>query len=62
MNNFYLIYLFPVNYLSSETSPVDVHLEAFSPTIPLDAKNSAVPVIIFNFTVDNNGSQDAKVC
>ncbi|XP_031550848.1 uncharacterized protein LOC116288218 [Actinia tenebrosa] len=49
-----------VDYLSSEV-PIKVHLEAFSPTIPLDSKNSAIPVIVFNFTVTNEGSQDAKV-
>lgn len=49
-----------VDYLSEEV-PVRVHLEAFSPTIPLDSKNSALPVVIFNFTVTNTGSKDADV-
>ncbi|KXJ22379.1 uncharacterized protein LOC110252569 [Exaiptasia diaphana] len=49
-----------VDYLSDEV-PVQIHLEAFSPTIPLDSKNSALPVVIFNFTVTNTGKEEAKV-
>ncbi len=33
--------------------PVEIQLEAWNPMIPLDIKNSALPVIIFNFKVKN---------
>ncbi|XP_032237867.2 uncharacterized protein LOC5512611 [Nematostella vectensis] len=49
-----------VSYLSDEV-PVQVHLEAFSPCIPLDSKNSGIPVIMFNFSVTNITSSDAQV-
>ena len=49
-----------VDYLSDEV-PVKVHLEAFNPCIPLDSKNSGIPVIIFNYTVTNSSSDVAKV-
>ena len=42
--------------------PVNVHMEAFNPCIPLDSKNSGLPVIIFNFTVTNSSSNAATVC
>ncbi|MCK4784216.1 MAG: hypothetical protein KAV87_10730, partial [Desulfobacteraceae bacterium] len=41
--------------------PVQVSLEAFSPLIPLDAKNSAIPCAIFNLTVENQGVQSVEV-
>lgn len=49
-----------VDYLSDEV-PVKIHLEAFNPCIPLDSKNSGIPVIIFNFTVTNPSAATAKV-
>ena len=52
--------VFSVDYLSDEV-PVKVHLEAFNPCIPLDSKNSGIPVIIFNYTVTNSSSDVAKV-
>lgn len=33
--------------------PVQVSLEAFSPIIPYDLKNSAIPAAIFTFTIEN---------
>ena len=41
--------------------PVEVSLEAFSPFIPLNAKDSGLPAIIFNFTVRNPGEQAVEV-
>ncbi|XP_078352684.1 non-lysosomal glucosylceramidase-like [Oculina patagonica] len=49
-----------VDVLSDEV-PVKVHLEAFNPCIPLDSKNSGIPVIMFNYTVTNSSSDVAKV-
>jgi len=49
-----------VDYTSGEV-PVKVEMDAWSPKIPLDTKNSAIPVIIFNFTVTNNTTNDATV-
>ena len=50
-----------VDYTSGEV-PVNVHMEAFNPCIPLDSKNSGLPVIIFNFTVTNPSSNTTTVC
>lgn len=50
-----------VDYTSGEV-PVGVHMEAFNPCIPLDSKNSGLPVIIFTFTVTNTSSSAANVC
>jgi len=33
--------------------PVDIELEAWNPMIPLDIKNSSLPVIIFSFKIKN---------
>jgi uncharacterized protein (DUF608 family) len=41
--------------------PVEVQLEAFSPMIPLDAANSAIPCAIFRFTARNTGQTPAEV-
>jgi uncharacterized protein (DUF608 family) len=47
-----------VNY-SSRKLPVQVSLEALSPFIPLNSKDSGLPAIIFNFTITN--PHDGKV-
>ncbi|XP_065070072.1 uncharacterized protein LOC135695054 [Rhopilema esculentum] len=49
-----------VDYTSDEV-PLKVEMDAWSPKIPLDAKNSGIPVIVFNFTVTNKTGHDATV-
>ena len=41
--------------------PVKVSLEAFSPLIPLNEKDSAIPCAMFNVTVENPGTQPVEV-
>lgn len=41
--------------------PVQVSLEVYSPMIPLDAKNSAIPCAIYNLTVENRGKNSVDV-
>jgi len=41
--------------------PIDITLEAFSPFIPLEDKESGLPAIVFNFTVTNSASQAMMV-
>ncbi len=41
--------------------PVEVTLEAMSPMIPLNAKDSGLPVVVFSFTVRNPGPTPASV-
>ena len=41
-----------IKYLDNEI-PVNILLEAWTPMIPLDVKNSSIPLIIFNFEVFN---------
>lgn len=49
-----------VNYIDPDM-PVSVELEAFTPFLPLDAKNSALPVAVFNFTVNNRSKKSVEV-
>ena len=44
-----------------ESFPVAVTLEAFSPFIPLDAKNSALPLAFFTFRLENQASESLEV-
>lgn len=41
-----------IKYFDDEI-PVDIELEAWNPMIPLDVKNSALPVILFKFKLRN---------
>ena len=41
--------------------PVDVDLEVFSPFIPLDAKNTALPCVIYTFKATNNTNSTVDV-
>ncbi|MFP3903404.1 MAG: GH116 family glycosyl-hydrolase, partial [Armatimonadota bacterium] len=49
-----------VEYLDDEL-PVDVSLEAYSPMVPLEVKNSSLPVIVFAFSVRNPTGQPVEV-
>ena len=41
--------------------PLDITLTAFSPFIPLNAKDSALPVIFFIFTIKNTSNQEHEL-
>jgi uncharacterized protein (DUF608 family) len=49
-----------VSYKDKEL-PVEVSLEAFSPFIPLNSKDSGLPAIIFVFKVHNPGKEEVQV-
>ena len=44
-----------------EELPVEVSLEALSPMIPLNAKDSGLPAVVFNFTVRNTTDGPTQV-
>ncbi|MHA2288160.1 MAG: GH116 family glycosyl-hydrolase, partial [Promethearchaeota archaeon] len=46
---------YPVSFLKFEDSelPVEITLSAFNPFVPLDPKNSGLPIIIFQFHIKN---------
>ncbi|MGD0922265.1 MAG: GH116 family glycosyl-hydrolase [Terriglobia bacterium] len=44
-----------IRYLDTDL-PAEISLEAYSPFIPLNAKDSGLPVIVFEFKVKNPGS------
>jgi non-lysosomal glucosylceramidase len=41
--------------------PVEVSLEAFSPMVPLNAKDSGLPAVLFRFTARNPGERELEV-
>jgi uncharacterized protein (DUF608 family) len=47
--------------VTSNEVPVHVKLEAFNPCVPLSAGDSAIPMIIFNYTVTNPNDKAVKV-
>ncbi len=53
---------YPIAILSypDDELPVDVSMEAFSPFIPLNTKDSGLPIIIFKFKVKNNGEKPVE--
>ncbi|MCD6385295.1 hypothetical protein J7M23_05915 [Candidatus Sumerlaeota bacterium] len=54
---FYGFYPFARILFLDEELPLSVELEAFSPLIPLDTKNSALPCIIFRFSLKNRSAK-----
>lgn len=42
------------------STPLEVHLEAFNPLVPLDPENSGLPVAVFRFKVINPTSEPVK--
>jgi uncharacterized protein (DUF608 family) len=53
---------FPFVKINYKTDlPVDIQLEAFSPFIPLDVKNSSLPVAVLTFTLKNTSSEELEV-
>jgi len=41
--------------------PATVRMEAFSPLIPMNAKDSAIPCAIFNLTAENTGKENVEI-
>ena len=54
---------YPIGKISYEETdfPVSVNLEAFSPFIPLEEKDSALPVTIMNYKVTNTSKKKVEV-
>ncbi|XP_057299681.1 uncharacterized protein LOC130630273 [Hydractinia symbiolongicarpus] len=50
-----------VDYMDPKLNNVKVHLEAWSPKIPLDSKASGAPYIVFDFHVTNTSTTSAEV-
>ncbi len=52
---------FPILHVRYETDlPVEIELEAWSPFIPLNAKDSATPIAVFTFTLHNPTKQPVE--
>ena len=54
---------YPLSFLKFEDSelPIEITLSAFNPFIPLDPKNSGLPLIIFQFHVKNISNEPIEV-
>ncbi len=54
---------FPVTQMTftDPDMPFTIHMEAFSPFIPLDQKNSSIPGVYFNFQVNSIGEKAVKI-
>lgn len=54
---------YPVGTITyrDDSSPVQVTLQAFSPFIPLNAKDSALPVVVMRYTVSNKSREGVRV-
>jgi non-lysosomal glucosylceramidase len=48
-------------HYAADDLPVTVELAAFSPFIPLNARDSALPATILEYTLENKGTQPARV-
>ncbi len=53
---------YPIGYVDyvADDFPLQVKLEAFSPFIPLNAQDSALPATILNFTLKNNTAEPVE--
>lgn len=49
-----------LRYVDSDL-PVRVSLKAFSPHIPMNARDSAIPAAVFEFTVQNTSAEEVRI-
>ena len=50
---------YPISFLRFEDSelPIEIKLSAFNPFVPLDPKNSGLPIIFFQFRIKNTSTE-----